>query len=300
MSKMTIDPWFLNQLQRIIGWNGVVWIDEFIGLRGWGLILYGVLPSNLAFLGILDTKLPDVDKFSIIFILGASIIPIFFIFVLISDQNKKWYLTKDRFGIRSLTITFLIIFLSTLIFEISGIIHKKYFLCLPWNLETFTASAECFFSAISSLVISSSLFVIALTRKTDFPMLPSVSFVKSMGRIERNIRKIKSEDIWEKYTTIDDSLIKLVEDTEKEVYNIIISKGNNLAKRSLERNFIDLKNLEIVLKKIGENRGEGSKKIDWKIYFGNTNLNDDQHRRRYNEENVFNSLERLRNLELED
>ncbi len=110
MSKMINDPWLLIQLQKIIGPDGVIWIDEFIGLRGWGLILYGVLPSNLAFLGILDTKLPDIDKFSVILILGASITPLFFIFILISNQNKKWYLTKDRFGIRSLTITFLIVF----------------------------------------------------------------------------------------------------------------------------------------------------------------------------------------------
>ena len=47
-----------------------------------------------------------------------------------------------------------------------------------------------------------------------------------MGKIERNIRKIKSEEIWEKYTDVDDYFIKLVEDTEKEVYNILHSAAS--------------------------------------------------------------------------
>lgn len=300
LEKIT-GSWLLIHYKKLIGHNNVIWIDEFLGLRGWGLILYGVLPSNLALLGILDINLPGIDKVSVTFVLLASIIPLFFIFILIRNQNEKWYLTKDRFNLRSSMITFLIISLSTLIVEISGMIHKKYVLCMPWNLETLNSSAECFLSAISSLVISSSIFIVALTQKTDFPLLPTVSFAKSMNKIGKNVRIIKDDEIWNKFKYIDDSLVNLVEDTKKEVYKIIISKGNRLAKISLNQNYEDLRNLETTLKKIQEDRGEESKKIDWLIYFGNFgDLNPDQYRRRYKEEKTFNSLERLRNLELSD
>lgn len=301
MSKEIKCPWLLIKSQKLMGSNIIIRADEFLGLRGWGLIFYGVLPSNLALLGILDANLPDVDKNSIIFILIASIIPLLFIFLLIRNQIKNWYITKDRFNIRSLTITFLIIILSTLVVEISGIIHKKYVLCMPWNIENLNSSAECFLLAISSLVISSSIFILALTQKTDFPLLPPISFMESMCKLEKNIRIIKNDEIWYSFRDVDDSFVNLVEDTKKELYDVIISKENCLAKISLNQNYEDLINLEKILKKIREDRGYKSKKIDWETYFCNSkDLTRGQYLRRSREEKAFNSLERLKNMELGD
>jgi hypothetical protein len=300
MSEKIKGSCLLTKPQKLIGSN-IIRVDELLGLRGWGLIFYGVLPSNLALLGILDTKLPDIDKISIILILVASIIPLFFIFVLIRSQNKNWYITKDRFNIRSLTITFLIIILSTLIVEISGVIHKKYVLCMPWDIETLNSSAECFLLAISSLVLSSSIFILVLTQKTNFPLLPPISFVESMCKIEKNLRMIKDDEIWYNFKDVDDSLANLVEETKNELYDVIISNGNNLAKMSLKQNYEDLINLANVLKKIQIDRGKKSKKIHWEIYFCHSQyLSPDRYIRRSEEEEAFNSLERLRNLELGD
>lgn len=301
MSEKIKGPWLLIKSQKLMGSNIIIRVDELLGLRGWGLIFYGVLPSNLALLGILDTKLPDIDQISIILILVASIIPLFFIFGLIRSQNKNWYITKDRFNIRSLTITFLIIILSTLIVEISGVIHKKYVLCMPWDIETLNSSAECFLLAISSLVLSSSIFILALTQKTNFPLLPPVSFAESICKIEKNLRVIKDDEIWYNFKDVDDFLVNLVEDTKNELYDVSISNGNNLAKISLNQNYEDLINLEKVLKIIQIDRGEKSKKIHWEIYFCHSkDLSPDRYVQRSEEEKAFNSLERLRDLELGD
>jgi len=293
--------WLVKFLIKQLGSDRVIRIDEFLGLRGWGLVLYGVLPANLAFFGILNTKLPNLDKISVIFVLGASIIPLFFIFMLISNQNKKWYLTKDKYGIRSLSITFLIFFLSTLIIGISGIIQGKYFLCLSLNSETIGTSLECLFSAISSLVISSSFFIIALTKNENYPLLPSISFTKSMRKIERNYRKIKSEEVWSKFTPIDDSFIKMVKDTENEINNIIISKGNSLAKISLEEKCKDLRKLEETLEMIQNDINEDLKKIHWDIYFDfSKKLKETKSTIRENNVACFNSLKKIKELELGD
>lgn len=296
--SMTEDNSLLIHLRKLTESDFLIWIDELLGLRGWGLILYGVLPSNLAVFS-LDAKLPDLNKFPINFIILASITPLFFIFAMITNQVRRWYITKDRFGVRSLSITFLIMLISGLIIEISGVLNNKFLLNAPRNNDIFLASEE-FFLVFSGLVLStSSLFFISLMYKNDFPFLPSPSFEKSMDIIEGNLRKILHERIWVEYSDIDDSLIELVTATIEEIDRVIWSNGNRFAKLSLKYYCKDLRNLKKILEKIKENRSEGSKKYDWIIYFDiYGNLTNDQYLRRVDGKEAFDSLYRLRNIEL--
>lgn len=301
MSKAITGPRIVNQLQKILGSTRIIWIDKYLGLRAWGLILYGILPSNLAFIGMLDVELPDTSKLSPILILMASVIPLIFVFSLVSYQNKKWYLTEEKIYSRSFTITFLIVLFSTLIIGISGVIQNKYFLCIPaWDFRINKASAECFLSAISCLVISSSIFILALTQNADFPLLPSVSFAESIDEINRNIRDIQNHEIWKNYVVFDPFLIDLIIAAETKINNIIVSKGNSLAKIVLTNVYEDLGYLNKTLERIWRCKSEESQRDLWEIYFGDFEKLTEYQKKIRKKYIVFDSLQEIINLDLGD
>lgn len=59
----------------------VIFLDEFAGLRAWGLVLYGALPATLALLGTVEIKLDKIDPTKILYIIAATPIPIVILFL---------------------------------------------------------------------------------------------------------------------------------------------------------------------------------------------------------------------------
>src|SRR5438552_16300139 len=88
-------------------------LDQLLGLRSWGLILYGALPASLSLLGILDVKVGSLDK--LLPILLVSLLPLSLTFLLIRARQRDWYLTTDYLNLRSSITTFLIVVSATLI-----------------------------------------------------------------------------------------------------------------------------------------------------------------------------------------
>lgn len=82
----------------------VATVDLYVGLRSWGLILYGALPASLAMLGFLDVKIGKVDDL-FPFLLPASALPVLLTFLLIRARQKEWYLTTDHLNLRSAITT---------------------------------------------------------------------------------------------------------------------------------------------------------------------------------------------------
>lgn len=292
----------LDTLEDVIGTNNLIKLDNYLGLRGWGILLYGILPSNLVFLKTFDLNMSDRNDLLIVSILVASLLPIIIIFMLVKKEIRKWYLTPDSLNCRSATITILIVTVSTSIIGCSGIVQGKYVFSMPEKIADLNAIAECFFLAILTMLISSSLFTLAFIRKTDLPGLPSLEYENSIETVNNNIRKIKSTEILEQFIIFENSLIYLVEETEKALDNIISSKGNTIAKKSLKTTHEDVSNLLKALKEI-KNRS-GNQKLEekvWKRYFdASSELTDEEKIRRERKIAIFKSVQRLKSLEIGD
>jgi hypothetical protein len=278
--------------------NYLIKLDIIVGLRAWGLILYGALPSNLALVGALEVKIGNIDDLNPFYFIAASILPIFLLFMLIRDRHKEWYLTTDFLNLRSTIVTIIILILATLISGISGIIHNRYIVGLPqsWSWNEWTAIAESFLLAVTSLVVSSALFMTAIAKESNLPGLPTVEFVKLIEELQRNLRYMKNNKIWETYISIDDNeLIDLVKKIELDLIKANTYIGNRLAIKSLKPLQKDMTNLIRALENVRDG-GQGT----WEIYFEQEfRLSADNKKRRtclFKEE--FDSIERLKGLKL--
>ena len=281
--------------------NDLISLDRIVGLRAWGLILYGALPSNLALLGALKVEIGRSETL-LPFLLPASILPIFLTFMLIRARHGDWYLTIDFLILRSVVTTIMILLLATSICGFSGIIRGKYSLGIPDSLDECTAIAESFLLAIVSLVLSSTLFIAVLTKNSNLPGLPSDDFVKLMTEIRSNTRKIKGSDIWKKYIPLDDNeLIKVAEEVKHDIDQAFVCTGNHLAKRSLEPIREDIIELIEVLVEIRDGGSEEARASKWRIYFAHPEvLSSAEKPFRASKKEQVASLERLKRLKLGD
>ena len=229
---------------------GISLVDQVIGLRAWGLIFYGALPANLAFLGALKVKIgSEISPFFLI----AGFLPVFLTYMLIRAKYRQWYLTTKFLNLRSAITTVIILGLASSICGSSGIIHGNYSLGIPeglaWN--EWSAVAESFLMAVVSLVVSSTFFMAAITKNIDLPGLPSADFVQLMTQIRRYLRAIKRSDIWRKYVSLDDNvLINLCAKTTQAIDQTAGYMGNRFAKKSFEPIRRDIAELGDALERI--------------------------------------------------
>lgn len=279
-------------------------LDKIFGIRGWGLILYGTLPSNLALLGALNVEIAQIDKLSPILILLASILPIYTIFILIRDLQKKWYLSEDYLKFRSVTITTIIILLATIISMISGIIHGRYVFTITnsFDFSSWTAVTESFIMAVISLVISSTFFVTTISKETDLPGLPPTYFVNLIEKLHEDMMQIKSSKIWnDSFLTNEDYDKIIIKATaiKTNLKKITVSRGNHIAKKSLQQTYNDVVNLISVIEEIKEASDNSTKQYTWEIYFDTPKTPDQKNRLLRNKEKA-KSIENLRKLNLGD
>lgn len=276
-------------------------LDEIFGLRAWGLILYWVLPSNLALLGILDVKIGQIyGILPFFYIVIASILPIFLIFMFIRDRQKEWYLTADFLNRRSFITTFMILMLATFISGVSGLIQDKYSIGLPQSLDwnEWTAIVESFLFAVASLVISTTFFITTLTKKINLPGLPSVEFVEAVTKVRNNIKKIRDSNIWKDISNMEvNETLNLTKEVELKLTEAMGLTENCLIKESFSPIYRDVKNLTRVLEEIRDNSNPTSKKITWNIYFGSV-ISDNESTRRLSNIEIYNSIEQLKLLNL--
>ncbi len=278
--------------------NYLVKLDNIIGLRAWGLILYGVLPSNLALIGALEVKIGNINELNPFYFIPASILPIFLLFMLIRGRHKEWYLTTDFLNLRSAIVTIIILILATLISGISGIIHNRYTVGIPqsWSWNEWTAIAEPFLLAVTSLVVSSALFMTAIAKESNLPGLPTVEFVKFMEELQRKVRYAKSSKIWENYINLyDDELIDLVKEIGQDLSKANTYAGNHIAIKSLEPLQKNVTNLIRVLEDV-KTGGSGT----WELYFEQeSRLSEENKKRRiYYFKEGFDSIKWLKGLKL--
>jgi hypothetical protein len=220
--------------------------DYFLGLRAWGLILYGALPANLSLLGVLDVKLAKVAD--LVLLLPLSVVPLLLVFLLIRSRQRDWYLSTDFLNFRSALHALLILLLATLIFGLSGLVLKGYKfapqalaacdcsrLAACWPLK---GIVESFLFAVGSLVLSSTLFMTIMTKGGDLPGLPTGEFTKQLGAIREKLRRVQSAPVWN--VEGGDCLKSVADEAKKLLGDLRAVSGNDLAKRSLRRVEADL------------------------------------------------------------
>ena len=205
-------------------------------------------------------------------------------------------------------ITVITLLISTLIFELSGVLQGKYIFVIPnnWNESMDLLKSGLYFEpfilAIASLLISSTLFFTVVTKEVNLPALPPVKFVKLIIEIQDNMKLLKNDQIWKEYVSMeDDKLIDLANKIEVLLNQAINVKISFNFQKSLKPVHDDIINLINVLYEVKTGVNDVSKEITWKIYFENQNLlSPDQIKRRESKNEMYISIERLKELELGD
>lgn len=288
--------------------DNIIFLDKIFGIRAFGLIFYGVLPSILFLIGVLEVKIYHINESAQIFIIVPILLITIFIVLLIKNRLKGFYLTTDFLNIRSIMITTITLLISTVIFGISGVLQDKYVFVIPhnWNkcmnILKSEPNFEPFLLAVASLLIASTLFFTVVTKEVNLPALPPVKFVKLITEVRDNIKLLKNNPIWKEYVSMEDNklidLANKIEDLLNQAINIKISFG---FQKSLKPVHDDIINFINVLEDVKHNANEESKKKTWEIYFANIILlSPDQKKRRERKNEICNSINRIKGLKLED
>jgi hypothetical protein len=222
-------------------------LDPLLGIRSWGLILYGALPACLSLLGFVEIKVgligdqKPIPIFQILIpIVLVSLIPLFVTFLLVRAREREWYLTNDFLNLRSAVTTFLIVVFATAISGAAGIIQHRYVIDLKafqfWRM--IGVLAECFLFGVASLVFSSTLFATVLTKGTDLPGLPSSGFVSVLAKIRQQLIALQQSPVWLDYQC--EAGTRIFEDLRVEGVTLLMDfqialsqPGHRLAKKSL-------------------------------------------------------------------
>jgi hypothetical protein len=267
MNATSLDT-FRKRIRTFISDDTIVFLDLLFGLRGWGLILYGVLPANLALLGVLEVKLTSLDKLTR-FLMPIVFLPLLTTFLLIKQRHKEWYLTTKLLKTRSFIVTVIIFLLASLITGISGIIQGKY--DVSWNYfgtrEHLTTIAESFVIAVGSLVLTSTLFLTILTKESNFPGLPSVDFVKLLSTIRTDLKRLQQSQVWSGFSGLDRDTATCAQRVEENLTALLSYSNLELVNLSLQPVRAGIESFVRGIERIRDASNDASKTIAWNQYF---------------------------------
>jgi hypothetical protein len=217
------------------------YIDHLLGLQGWGLILYGVLPASFFALGVLKLTTIDLHRSEIrLPLLLISAAPVGVLFLLVRQRLSAWYLFMDGLWVRSCIVTLLILLLSTMISITAGLVSGSYISISwkEWNSLTspnrWLPYLESYLVAIMSLVGSSTLFLTAVKESGGLPGLPLTDLIQDIKVSSDSLAQIQTNIIWNSYPgAIPDSLQESIKKTHKALERLKRRSPRLLAQREL-------------------------------------------------------------------
>jgi hypothetical protein len=174
-----------------------------LGLRAWGLILYGTLPASLAGVGVI--KFPELKAARaelLVPLLAIALLPIVVLYLLIRQRLSAFYLLSEGLWVRSSLVTVGIVLLSSLVSGAAGVVRGQYELIAPstfFQLDVRTSwrpIVEAFLMGSVMLVGSTTLFLTAVKEAGGLPALPSAEFVKDIGELRVALWAIQRHAIW--------------------------------------------------------------------------------------------------------
>jgi hypothetical protein len=277
----------------------IVTLDYLVGLRAWGLLLYGALPATLALLGLLEVKLTQTRN--ILLLIPISFLPLFLTFLLVRSRHREWYLTTDFLNFRSAFVTVSIISMATLISGLSGVLHDKYqfsssVITKAGILEYLYVVAESFLLGAGSLVLTSTLFMAIITKGGDLPGLPASELVKKIATIRSKLQRVNSAPLWN--TPMGDSRkneaeeLKSLLDEASGLAGIVVTRSFELAKTAVDYYLEAVETIDSV-------NGDNAKRENWAPYFASTEtLTPAQRSERSANVKAYTTLQQLRGLKL--
>lgn len=283
--------------------------DYLLGLRAWGLILYGVLPANLALLGLAEVKPAKGAELNLL--LPVSFAPVLLTFLLIRGRHREWYLTTDYLNLRSAFHTLAVLALTMLVFGLSGLVQGKYKYVGPVALaacdfsglltcEAMKGPVEAYLFGVGCLVLSSTLFMTVLTKGGDLPGLPTGEFTKQLGTIRERLRRVLDAAVWREEGG--DCRKEVAEEAKSLLGELRTVSGNRLAKRSVRRAEEDLQHfIEAALYIEGDGRvnEDEVRAKNWVPYFAPPErLSEKQKQERQRKVQACEAIERLKRLKL--
>lgn len=154
-------------------------LDLLLGLRGLGLVTYGMIPASLVYLGVVkidQNQLPtSIGTLELLALFIVFALPTLIMFRLVNTKVNRYYLLGNHSTIRSSILTFEIYIGSILICLATGVLSNKY--SLTWNIiDLYKPLLDAFIGATASLAVSSTLISSVLINKVDLPGMPSGTF----------------------------------------------------------------------------------------------------------------------------
>lgn len=250
--------------------NTPTW-DELLGIRGWWLIIYGVLPANLSLLGISKsiydpTKAASLDN---IFMILLVALPLLVTFSLIKRKLKMWYLYDDHLLIRTFIVTLAIFLFSGFIcYTVASLETNTW--CAPTNI------IKAVSMAVASMTVSSSLFFSSLLGKANLSGLPTKQFEDLISEARNKMLELQEFDHTQR---IPSDRIQEAIDIAEELVNTgnEIRRSRTLMDRTKFETFFEIISVyQKILKDIRDKGSDAAQEIEWKALCEDAQVNDHQ------------------------
>ena len=87
-------------------------LDYVTGYRALGLVLYGLLPSSVTAIGVIEVR--EIQGWWSLAFLGLlAVVPLLVLYLLVRQRLASWYLTDDLLWLRSAILTLLTLIFAT-------------------------------------------------------------------------------------------------------------------------------------------------------------------------------------------
>lgn len=224
--------------------NVLDWIDQNTGLtRSWGLVLYASLPSCLAIIDVLEIKITEFE-FGFEHVL-FSVIPISVLYVLIHNKYHGWFIDLDKIHLRTLISLIIILLISTSICGLSLLVKGEYQLNL--SSQGFIGVGKSYLMAISSLVLSSVLFLASLTKSSNLPGLPHSKMSNFIESIRSRLLRIQRAEICNVDEDELNQLLEIILSVERDIDESDIPLKSRMSGKEINRLSLEIKKVREVI-----------------------------------------------------
>jgi hypothetical protein len=285
----------------------ILTLDHLLGLRAFGLVVYGALPASLGALGAF--KPPDqttlggkIGLAALPYIFIVALIPVVLTYFLVRQRLANWYLLRDYLSIRATAITVAIIAISCFVCAANGLLVGTFkrvpinrWWALPFHDKAWPIGV-CLLLSFAYLVGSSTLFLTVVKEDGNLPLLPNKTEVDNVASLRGKLRDIAHSEI--QVTKFEQAQLRQLGTTLTELIaaasNVIIDLQKGFVGIGRERFYADLSAQLSDLNSAATDAAQSA--LTWEYYwdpkFDPGTLNDEQKGRR-------NSIKRLKELKID-
>jgi hypothetical protein len=175
--------------------------DHLLGLRGWGLILYGALPASLTALGLVRVEPVSLRAELMAPAVLLAAIPVALTYLLVRQRLSSWYVLRWGLGRRTLFVTLATLVMSCLISGAAGLLKGRYrwadaSVWMERPQELWMPVVESTLTGAVLLVGSTTLFLTAVKESGGLPALPSQEAVTTLASLRTKLAALREAKVW--------------------------------------------------------------------------------------------------------